>query len=121
MYSLILKFELNEYFFPMCFQVTLLKPSNDQPAPLIPAICLAIGEIGCSSALLLPPGESGDDEEKITKLYVVNTLLKMVKSSKETNKVRDKVTLCYVLLFLVSENCFYKKHTFLSKFVLYEL
>lgn len=51
------------------------------------SICLALGEMGRNSPLVLPPGAEKDAEGEMSKLSIVNTLLKMLKSSKESNKV----------------------------------
>lgn len=51
------------------------------------ATCLALGEIGRSSSLLLPAGGEGDGKGETTKLSVISSLLKMLKASSEPNKV----------------------------------
>lgn len=87
----------------------LLKPTDDVPDPLLPSICLAIGEIGRNSALLLPSGGEGDSQEKITKLSLIKTLLKMVKSGKETNKTKEKAALCLGYVCVGEEEFPYRK------------
>lgn len=51
------------------------------------AVCMALGEIGKTTALMLPPGGDGDAEGGITKLSITNKLIGIIKTSKEINKV----------------------------------
>lgn len=89
--------------------VKLLKPTDEVPDPLLPSICLAIGEIGRNSALLLPSGAEGDGQEKITKLSLVKVLLKMVTSGKETNKTKEKASLCLGYICVGEEEFPYRR------------
>ncbi|XP_060085987.1 proteasome adapter and scaffold protein ECM29-like [Ylistrum balloti] len=89
--------------------VKLLKPTDEVPDPLLPSICLAIGEIGRNSALLLPSGAEGDGQEKITKLSLIKVLLKMVTSGKETNKTKEKAALCLGYICVGEEEFPYRR------------
>ena len=66
--------------------------------------CLAFGEIGRNSSLLLPSGGEGDGEGDITKWSIVTSLLKILKTGSEPNKVRRRI---YV-------NFLFIKHTHIS-------
>ena len=79
-------------------------------------VCLALGEIGRSCSLPLPDGkdeekkkENGQDKEEkdtgkketddneskiLTKLSLVNSLVSMVKTSNETNKIKERAAMC---------------------------
>ena len=68
------------------FADPLLESDN---AGLKSAVCIAVGEMAKVTALLLPPGEEKDAKEggEVTKLAMVNKLIGMIKTTKETNKV----------------------------------
>ncbi|XP_033738890.1 proteasome adapter and scaffold protein ECM29-like [Pecten maximus] len=89
--------------------VKLLKPTDEVPDPLLPFVCLAIGEIGRNSPLLLPSGAEGDSQEKLTKLSLIKVLLKMVTSGKETNKTKEKTALCLGYICVGEEEFPYRK------------
>ncbi|XP_070194752.1 proteasome adapter and scaffold protein ECM29-like isoform X2 [Littorina saxatilis] len=67
---------------------------NSDNAGLKCAVCIALGEIAKSTPLPLPVGAETDAEGDITKLSLVNKLIGMVKTTKETNKTKDKAVLC---------------------------
>ncbi|KAL3868785.1 hypothetical protein ACJMK2_041546 [Sinanodonta woodiana] len=69
----------------------LIKVSEETNPLLTLGACSAMGEIGRNAALPLPTGE--ENEEEITKLSVVNNLLAMVKSGKETPKSKERAAL----------------------------
>ncbi|XP_021353886.1 proteasome-associated protein ECM29 homolog [Mizuhopecten yessoensis] len=89
--------------------VKLLKPTDEVPDPMLPSICLAIGEIGRNSALLLPSGGEGDSEENTTKFSLIKVLLKMVTSGKETNKTKEKAALCLGYICVGEEEFPYRR------------
>ena len=62
--------------------------STESNLSLKMSACLALGEIGRHSPLLLPSGGEGDGEGEITKWSIVSSLLKILKSASEPNKVR---------------------------------
>ena len=91
--------QLVDYKYHMdCFFVCLADPFLESDnAGLKCAVCIALGVITKSTALPLPAGGEGDTAEEVTKLSLVNKLIGMIKTAKETNKV--SVLLAYVCVF----------------------
>ncbi|KAK7476082.1 hypothetical protein BaRGS_00032709 [Batillaria attramentaria] len=58
------------------------------------ALCVALGEIGKSTALPLPPGGDGDAEGGITKYSLINKLVGLIKTTKEINKTKERAAVC---------------------------
>ena len=75
----------------MCIQIFSLCSTDpfldSDNAGLKCAVCIALGAITKNIALPLPSGGEGDDAGEITKLSLVNKLIGMIKTTKETNKV----------------------------------
>ena len=87
--------------------VTILKSASETTATMTGSACIAIGEMGRNAALLLPSGGENNSEGEITKLSLVEMLLKMIKTSNQPNKVlvlrRVQVSgliICYLCLTL---------------------
>ncbi|KAL5016584.1 hypothetical protein ScPMuIL_006173 [Solemya velum] len=69
--------------------------SVEEPIPLLTSgACIALGEIGRTSALPLPTGAEGDSKEEVTKLSLVNTLINIVKTGREIIKTKERAALC---------------------------
>ncbi|CAG2238012.1 ECM29 [Mytilus edulis] len=66
--------------------------------------CLSLGEIGRNAQLLLPSGGGDDGEGEITKLSIVTSLLKILKSGSEPNKIKEKCVMCLGYLCVGEEN-----------------
>ena len=88
--------KLVDYKYHMdCFFVCLADPFLESDnAGLKCAVCIALGVITKSTALPLPAGGEGDAAEEVTKLSLVNKLIGMIKTAKETNKVSVPLGLC---------------------------
>ena len=78
------KTKTNIFLFFFFFSDPFLDSDN---AGLKCAVCIALGEITKHAALPLPSGGDGDAAGEITKLSLVNKLIGMIKTTKETNKV----------------------------------
>ncbi|CAG2228106.1 ECM29 [Mytilus edulis] len=61
-------------------------------------------EIGRNAQLLLPSGGGDDGEGEITKLSIVTSLLKILKSGSEPNKIKEKCVMCLGYLCVGEEN-----------------
>ncbi|KAK3091483.1 hypothetical protein FSP39_020174, partial [Pinctada imbricata] len=73
---------------------TILKSASETTVTMTGSACLALGEMGRRSSLLLPPGGEGDQEGEITQLWLINTLLRMIRSSSQPNKTKEKSSVC---------------------------
>lgn len=67
--------------------VNIIKTATELNVTLLSSACLSLGEISRNMALPLPSGEESDNEGEITKMSILNMLLKLIKSSSQNNKV----------------------------------
>lgn len=67
--------------------VNIIKTATELNVTLVSSACLSLGEISRNMALPLPSGEESDNEGEITKMSILNMLLKLIKSSSQNNKV----------------------------------
>lgn len=72
------------YFY---YTAAILLLPTESNVSLKMSACLSLGEIGRNAQLLLPSGGGDDGEGEITKLSIVTSLLKILKSGSEPNKV----------------------------------
>lgn len=77
------------YFNPA---VGIIKTATELNVTLVSSACLALGEISRNMSLPLPPGEENDNEGEVTKLSILNLLLKLIKTSSQNNKVCSHIT-----------------------------
>lgn len=73
--------------------VNIIKTATELNVTLVSSACLSLGEISRNMALPLPSGEESDNEGEITKMSILNMLLKLIKSSSQNNKVKERAAL----------------------------
>ncbi|XP_062591295.1 proteasome adapter and scaffold protein ECM29-like [Saccostrea cucullata] len=73
--------------------VSIIQSATELNVTLVSSACLALGEISRNMSLPLPPGEENDDKGEVTKLSILNMLLKLIKSSSQNNKVKERAAL----------------------------
>lgn len=69
--------------------VNIIQTATELNVTLVSSACLSLGEITRNMALPLPPGEESDSEGEVTKMSILNMLLKLIKSSSQNNKVPE--------------------------------
>ncbi|XP_061192483.1 proteasome adapter and scaffold protein ECM29-like [Saccostrea echinata] len=73
--------------------VSIIESATELNVTLVSSACLALGEISRNMSLPMPPGEENEDKGEITKLSILNMLLKLIKSSSQNNKVKERAAL----------------------------
>ncbi|XP_056020008.1 proteasome adapter and scaffold protein ECM29-like [Ostrea edulis] len=73
--------------------VGIIKTATELNVTLVSSACLALGEISRNMSLPLPPGEENDNEGEVTKLSILNLLLKLIKTSSQNNKVKERAAI----------------------------
>ena len=89
----------NVFHYILSLTARLVKVSDENNPLLSAGACQAIGEIGRNCSLPLPPGDQGSSDGEITKLTIVENLLAIIKSGKESNKVAKLVFLFVLAMF----------------------
>ncbi|XP_046357928.2 proteasome adapter and scaffold protein ECM29-like isoform X1 [Haliotis rufescens] len=67
---------------------------RDRDSNLLTPACIALGEIGRNAPLPVPPGGEEDKKEDITKWNIMTWLVNMLKTSKESNKSKERAAMC---------------------------
>lgn len=89
--------------------VNIIQTATELNVTLVSSACLSLGEIGRNMALPLPPGEESDSEGEVTKMSILNMLLKLIKSSSQNNKVHE---LCMCGADMFNDSWFNHSKTF---------
>lgn len=96
-------------FIDIFLVVNIIQTATELNVTLVSSACLSLGEISRNMALPLPPGEESDSEGEVTKMSILNMLLKLIKSSSQNNKVHE---LCMCDADMFNDSWFNHSKTF---------